>query len=65
LWKTKKHERGVSCEKHIFEDIILQNALNFTEEVVEIFGDLLNKGMNITELVARIKELTDKLGRGQ
>ncbi|MCS3917304.1 hypothetical protein M2349_002445 [Caldanaerobacter subterraneus subsp. tengcongensis MB4] len=51
-------------KKHIFEDIILQNALNFTEEVVEIFGDLLNKGMNITELVARIKELTDKLGRG-
>ncbi|SFE29519.1 Uncharacterised protein family (UPF0236) [Thermoanaerobacter thermohydrosulfuricus] len=50
-------------KKHIFEDIILQNALNFTKEVVEIFGDLLNKGMNITELAARIKELTDKLGR--
>ncbi|AIS51260.1 hypothetical protein TKV_c22940 [Thermoanaerobacter kivui] len=50
-------------KKNIFEDIILQNALNFTKEVVEIFGDLLNKGMNITELAARIKELTDKLGR--
>ncbi|MDP9751853.1 hypothetical protein J2S24_002378, partial [Thermoanaerobacter pentosaceus] len=49
--------------KHIFEDIILQNALNFTREVIEIFSDLLNKGMNITELAARIKELTDKLGR--
>jgi len=60
-----KNTKGVSLvKKHIFEDIILQNALNFTEEVVEIFGDLLNKGMNITELVARIKELTDKLGRG-
>ncbi|ERM90685.1 hypothetical protein O163_14700, partial [Caldanaerobacter subterraneus subsp. yonseiensis KB-1] len=59
-----KNTKGVSLvKKHIFEDIILQNALNFTEEVVEIFGDLLNKGMNITELVARIKELTDKLGR--
>jgi len=60
-----KNTKGVSLvKKHIFEDIILQNALNFTEEVVEIFGDLLNNGMNITELVARIKELTDKLGRG-
>lgn len=62
---NKTSQKGVSLvKKHIFEDIILQNALNFTEEVVEIFGDLLNKGMNITELVARIKELTDKLGRG-
>ncbi|SDF99765.1 Uncharacterised protein family (UPF0236), partial [Thermoanaerobacter thermohydrosulfuricus] len=61
---NKTSQKGVSLvKKHIFEDIILQNALNFTEEVVEIFGDLLNKGMNITELVARIKELTDKLGR--
>ncbi|SHF23727.1 Uncharacterised protein family (UPF0236) [Thermoanaerobacter uzonensis DSM 18761] len=50
-------------KKNIFEDIILQNALNFTREVVDIFDDLLNKGMNITELAARIKELTDKLGR--
>ncbi|MDK2814982.1 MAG: hypothetical protein PWP18_895, partial [Thermoanaerobacter sp.] len=31
--------------------------------MVDIFSDLLNKGMNITELAARIKELTDKLGR--
>ncbi|WP_165911600.1 hypothetical protein [Caldanaerobacter subterraneus] len=36
-------------KKHIFEDIILQNALNFTKEVVDIFDDLLNKGMDITE----------------
>jgi len=50
-------------KKHIFEDIILQNALNFTREVIEIFSDLLNEGMDITELAARIKELTEKLGR--
>lgn len=50
-------------KKNIFEDIILQNALNFTKEVVEIFDELLNKGMNITELTAKIKELTDKLGK--
>jgi len=62
--ENKTIQKGVSLvKKHIFEDIILQNALNFTKEVVEIFGDLLNKGMNITELAARIKELTDKLGR--
>jgi hypothetical protein len=29
-------QKGVSLmKKHIFEDIILQNALNFTKEVVE------------------------------
>ncbi len=62
--ENKTIQKGVSLvKKNIFEDIILQNALNFTKEVVEIFGDLLNKGMNITELAARIKELTDKLGR--
>jgi len=62
--ENKTTLKGVSLvNKHIFEDIILQNALNFTREVIEIFSDLLNKGMNITELAARIKELTDKLGR--
>jgi len=64
--ENKTIQKGVSLvKKHIFEDIniILQNALNFTREVVDIFDDLLNKGMNITELAARIKELTDKLGR--
>ncbi len=33
--------------QNIFEDIILQNALNFTREVIEIFSDLLNEGMDI------------------
>ncbi|MBE3578287.1 MAG: ISLre2 family transposase [Caldanaerobacter subterraneus] len=50
-------------KKHIFEDIILQNSLNFTREIMNVFEDLLKNGMNITELVAKIKELTDKLGR--
>ncbi|AEM79543.1 LOW QUALITY PROTEIN: hypothetical protein Thewi_2195 [Thermoanaerobacter wiegelii Rt8.B1] len=60
---NKTSQKGVSLvKKYIFEDIILQNALNFTREVVEIFGDLLNEGMDITRLVARIKEITDKLG---
>jgi len=40
--ENKTIQKGVSLvKKHIFEDIILQNALNFTKEVVEIFGDLL------------------------
>ncbi|KUJ89706.1 MAG: hypothetical protein XD37_2086 [Thermoanaerobacter thermocopriae] len=30
---------------------------------MNVFEDLLKNGMNITELVAKIKELTDKLGR--
>jgi hypothetical protein len=34
--KQNNTERGVSCEKNNFEDIILQNALNFTKGVVEI-----------------------------
>ncbi|NNG68311.1 UPF0236 family transposase-like protein, partial [Caldanaerobacter subterraneus] len=32
-------------------------------EMMNVFEDLLRNGMNITELVAKIKELTDKLGR--
>jgi hypothetical protein len=31
--------------------------------VIEIFSDLLNEGMDITRLVAKIKGITDKLGR--
>ena len=34
--ENKTTQKGVSLvNKHIFEDIILQNALNFTKEVVE------------------------------
>jgi len=62
--KNKTSQKGVSLvKKHIFEDIILQNSLNFTREIMNVFEDLLKNGMNITELVAKIKELTDKLGR--
>jgi signal-transduction protein with cAMP-binding, CBS, and nucleotidyltransferase domain len=50
-------------KKISFEDIILQNALNFTHEVIEIFRKLLEEGMDITGLVSIIKEITDKLGR--
>ena len=31
--------------------------------MIEIFSDLLNEGMDITRLVAKIKGITDKLGR--
>jgi len=61
---NKTSQKGVSLvKKYFFEDIILQNALDFTREMMNVFEDLLRNGMNITELVVKIKELTDKLGR--
>ncbi|AIS53337.1 hypothetical protein TKV_c22080 [Thermoanaerobacter kivui] len=48
--ETTKSQKGVSLVKKIsFEDIILQNAINFTNEVIETFGKLLEEGMELQQ----------------
>ena len=55
--------KGVSLVKKIkFEDIILQNACNYINNVIEIFKKLLEEGMDIRELSLKVREMVDKLG---
>jgi len=61
--ENQKNMKGVSLVKKIkFEDIILQNACNYINNVIEIFKKLLEEGMDITELSLKVREMVDKLG---